>query len=71
MVKADILNTIEQLPSGKKVVLFNAPYPIRTMFYGNVTAYERLPKPEVLARLVQEGYQVFISEKGEVVSILQ
>ena len=47
----------------KKTVLFNTPYPIQAMFYGEVTAYDYLPDSKRLNDLVDQDYQVYIDSK--------
>mgnify|MGYP005666592131 CR=1 FL=1 len=66
-IKASVDSTKLQLPVGESIVLFNEPYPIRTMFYCGITAYQQLPEPATLKKLVQEGYQVLIKEENKVI----
>lgn len=47
-----------------KGVIFNVSHPIEAMFYTDLMAYERLPEKAVLDSLIDQGYSVFINDKG-------
>ena len=49
-----------------KVVLFNVPYPIETMFYANCTAYEGIPDIDTIKGIINSGYKVIINVSDEI-----
>jgi len=54
---------IKSLPepaTGKEMVIFNASYPIETMFYKDCIAYPYIPDTAILTDLKRRGYQVMI-----------
>ena len=48
-------------PNAKKV-LFNTRYPVETMFFTDLTAYETIPDADRLKALYAEGYTIFIDD---------
>lgn len=56
----DQLKEIESKNSPEKQIIFNCQYPIETMFYTDMTAYELLPSVSIVDSLLNEGYQIFI-----------
>jgi 4-amino-4-deoxy-L-arabinose transferase-like glycosyltransferase len=50
----------KHLKGEDKVVIFNAGYPIETMFYTNSTAYSIIPDPGELSAIKDDGYVIFI-----------
>ncbi|MDX9905674.1 MAG: glycosyltransferase family 39 protein [Bacteroidales bacterium] len=55
----------KQLPDYRNVVVFNARYPIETMFYTDCMAYETIPDSAALMGLDQRGYSIFIREETD------
>ena len=48
-----------------KGVLFNYENPIEAMFYTNLTVYSTLPTHETIESIINDGYQVFVNDKGD------
>ncbi len=48
----------------RKTVIFNAEYPIETMFYSDCIAYRNIPDSITLSNIKQEGYNIFIRKKN-------
>ncbi|MFT6707047.1 MAG: hypothetical protein ACJATF_001890 [Flavobacteriales bacterium] len=46
--------------TAKNAVVFNIDHPIKAMFYGNFTAYKRIPEIEKIQELIKKGYQIYL-----------
>ncbi len=57
----------KQLPADKKIIIFNTPYYIETMFYLDITAaYPYLPSIEQINQLTFKGYAIFITRDNNI-----
>ncbi|MCX6251449.1 MAG: glycosyltransferase family 39 protein [Bacteroidetes bacterium] len=49
----------------KKVVIFNSPRPIETMFYTDFTAYDITPLKETMVEIMRKGYTIYVYDKNK------
>lgn len=50
-------------------ILFNYENPIEAMFYTDLIVYSTLPSKEKFEQLINEGYQIFVDDKGNLEGI--
>ncbi|MFT7449607.1 MAG: 4-amino-4-deoxy-L-arabinose transferase-like glycosyltransferase, partial [Patescibacteria group bacterium] len=54
------LKSLAKKITAKNAVVFNIDHPIKAMFYGNFTAYKRIPEIEKIQELIKKGYQIYL-----------
>jgi len=48
------------------IVLFNVKRSIETMFYTNTIAYSEIPTKEMIEKIIEEGYLVYLNDNNQV-----
>lgn len=59
---------IKQLNLPDKGIIFNASLAIEIMFHSNSLAYRHIPKIEVIDELIDQGYQIYLLDDGQLPS---
>ena len=62
---------IKSLSSNGKIIVFNDPHFIETMFYTDIIAYETIPTADEIEYLTQLGYSVLVKNDKNVQQDLQ
>ncbi|MCH2223468.1 MAG: glycosyltransferase family 39 protein [Crocinitomicaceae bacterium] len=67
--KNEMINFSKHISSKQSVVVFNEPRPIEMMFYTDATAYDYLPKSEIIDSLLVEGHELYLNQEGLLIKI--